>query len=111
MTILAPLARAANFPSFGVHRTGHDEVVASLDLDPIGQLVVVGVGIVENAALLHEQPAGVLTRSEAAVPAKRALSGRAPERGDRERDTLTLRFLAQAKMLLPAPAMAADVEI
>ena len=58
----------------GVHRIGNDEVRLARDFHPIGKFVVVGVGIVEKPALLHQQPASVFARAVAAIPTK----GRSP---------------------------------
>ena len=79
------------------------------DLDPIGQLVVVGVGIVEKATLLDQQTARILAWPVAAIPAEGTLAGRALERFDRPRDTVALFVLAEAEVLLPSPSVAADV--
>ncbi len=50
-------------------RIGHDQLRRALDLGPIGQLIVIGVGVVEESALLDQQAAGVDARRVAAIPA------------------------------------------
>ena len=54
------------------------------DLEPVGQLVGVGVGVVEEPALLDDQPPRVL-RDPARVPADRAHAAGALDRRDRGR--------------------------
>src|SRR5258708_26188444 len=91
-------------------RIGNDQMRLAVDDLPIGQFVVVRVGIIEEAALLHHEPARVHARPIAAIPAERSLADRRLERGDRLGDVLALVLLAQFIMLDPAPAMAAHVE-
>src|SRR5260221_1898966 len=43
----------------GVERIGHDEMVAPLLAHPIGQIVGIGIGIVEKTALLDDEAAGL----------------------------------------------------
>src|SRR3546814_14327974 len=80
----------------------------ALDLDPVGQVVGVGVGIVEEAAVLEQQAAGPRARRVAAVPAGRRRPGQALDAGDRPGDMLALLRLAQPVVVDPAPAMAGE---
>src|SRR5579863_10722160 len=93
----------------GVHRIRHDEMGLARDLNPIGQLVIVGVGIVKKAALFNQEPAGVFAGAIAAVPTERTLAGGLGDRGDCAGDALALFLLAQAEMLFPTPTVATDV--
>ena len=43
----------------GVQGVGHDEVGPTRDLDPVGQVVGVGVGVVEEAAVLDDEAARI----------------------------------------------------
>ena len=88
---------------------GHDEVRPPVDLDPIGKLVVIGVAVVEKAALLDEEAAGVDARPVAAIPADRALAEQTLESRDRLGDLDALLLLQQLEMPHPAIAVAADV--
>ena len=80
------------------------------DLDPVGQLVVVGVGVVEEAALLHHQAPRVDARAVAAVPAERPLAGRLAQGLDGAPDVRALLLLRQIVVLDPPPAVRAHVE-
>jgi hypothetical protein len=79
------------------------------DADPVGELVVVGVGVVEETALLDEKSPRVGAGAVPAVPAKRPAPGRADERLDRTPNVLPLLCLGQLEVLDPPPAVAADV--
>src|SRR3546814_2337126 len=52
----------------------------------VGQVVGVGVGIVEEAAVLEQQAAGPRARRVAAVPAGRRRPGQALDAGDRSEE-------------------------
>ena len=91
----------------GVGRIGHDQVARARDLHEIGQVVVVGVGIVEEAAFVDHQLAGVDGGAEAAVPAYRPLAAGALEGLHGEPDMRALLLPREAEHLLPAPAVAA----
>ena len=64
------------FRIVGGQRIRHDQMRAAGHPHPIRQLVVVGIAVVEEPAMLDKQPAGVLRRRIAAVPAQRGLAGR-----------------------------------
>ena len=92
------------FSVIGVHRVGDDEMRLAADLDPIGQFVIIGVRIVQKAAFLDQETAGVFAWPVAAVPAQWTLADRALYRFDGPRDSIALIVFAQAKVLLPPPA-------
>ena len=58
----------------GVQRVRHDEVVPIAYPHPVGQVVGVGVGVVDETAVLDDQVAGV-RRVAAGVPAERRGAG------------------------------------
>src|SRR5277367_433484 len=82
---------------------------ATIACDIVGQLVVVGVAVVQKSAFLHHQPTRVYARPIAAIPTERPLADGFLQAFDRELDMTALLGLAQFEMLDPAPAMAADV--
>jgi len=53
---------------------GNDEVVATEDAHPIGQLVIIGVGVVEKAAILSQEPPRIHAWPIAAIPAERTFA-------------------------------------
>ena len=75
----------------------------------VGQLVVVGVGVVQEAAFLGHQPARVDAGTVAAIPAQRTRADRGLDRGDGAADALALFGLGQRLVALPAPAVRAHV--
>src|SRR5207247_2730212 len=91
---------AGVFPVVVGERVGDDEVRAALHRRPVGELVVVRVGVVEEAALLDEQLARVDARSVATVPAERPLADRLGERRDGFGDVLTLGRARQLECLI-----------
>ena len=101
---------AGIFPVVVGQRVGHDEVRPTLHRLPVRELVVVRVGIVEEAAFFDEQLPGVDARSVAAVPAERPLADGVLERRDRPGDVLALLLAGELVVLDPAPAVAAHVE-
>ena len=58
----------------GVERIGHDELRTARPVHPIGQLVGVGIGGIEKAALLHGERQRILRRA-ALIHAERARAG------------------------------------
>ena len=58
----------------GIERVGHDQVRPARTLDPVGQIVGIGVGGVEEAALLHDDARRV-RGAAALVEAERTLAG------------------------------------
>ncbi len=81
----------------------------ALDIDQKGKVVIVGVGIIEKAAMLLEQPAGVDRGRRARVPAHGGRAGGLRDRRDRARDRLALLGLVHMGVPLPAPAMGCDL--
>src|SRR6266705_3325576 len=67
-------------------RVRDDEMALALDLGEVGEVVVVGVRVVDEAALLDHQLARVDARAVTAVPAERPLPARPLERLDRPLD-------------------------
>src|SRR2546421_402072 len=65
-----------------VERIGHDEQRLAADGQPIGKIVVVGIGVVDEATLLDNETAG-LRAYAALVPSERSLAGQALDRADR----------------------------
>ena len=63
-------------------RIGHDQMARAGDFDMIGEIVVIGVGVVNEAAFLDQQFARVDRRTIAAIPAKRPLTAGLLERFD-----------------------------
>ena len=93
----------------GVERIGQDDMGMPANLDDIGQIVVVGVGIVEEAAMLDEQRTGAFARRGAGVEADRRRAGGGAERCHRTGDRRSLGGLVHVDMALPAPAMGRDL--
>mmetsp|Transcript_41735 Transcript_41735/g.138803 ORF Transcript_41735/g.138803 Transcript_41735/m.138803 type:complete len:203 (+) Transcript_41735:61-669(+) len=87
-----------------------DPPVRQGDLRPVWQLVVVRVTVVQEAAMLNQQPACALGRRRAAVPAARRRTEACRQAGDGLRDARPLLLLSHASMVLPAVAVAAHVE-
>ena len=64
-TVLFPFLAGRETPDsckthvVGVHRVGHDEVAAPGDCGPVGKIVSVGVGVVEEPAVLDNQSSSV----------------------------------------------------
>ncbi len=74
---------------------------------PVGQVVVIGVAVVQEATFLHHQAAGVRAGA-AGVPAQRALAGDFGEDADRFEHVLALLGLVHVLVVDPAVAVAAD---
>ncbi len=102
---------AAEFHVVRRRRVGDDEVRLVAHPYPIGQLVIVGVAVVEEAAILDDQPPCVLGRCVAAIPAMGRFAGRLADQRDGAGDLLALLSLLQLVVLDPAIAMAADVPV
>src|ERR1700730_11071890 len=88
-----------------VHGVGNDEVALAGHRDPVRQVVVVRVGVVEKAALFHHEPAGVRALP-ARVPAERPA---AREPGEDLHGALQVRalfLLAHVLVVDPPPPMA-----
>src|SRR6266446_217455 len=80
-----------------------------IDHKPVWQLIVIGIRVVEKTALLHEQTPGVDTWTIAAIPAERSGPDAELQRSNSLADMLVLLRGVELIVLLPAPAMAADV--
>src|SRR5262249_34583722 len=87
-----------------------DEVRAVVHPHPVRQLVVVGVGVVQKAALLDQEAPRVHAGPGAAVPAEWPLADGLLHRLDGLPDVLALLRLGELPVLDPAPAVRADVE-
>src|SRR5262245_23099296 len=75
---------------------------------PVRQIIRVGIGVVEKAAMLDDQPARVGT-IPAGVPPDRPLAGELLDGADRERDVFALRVLIHRLVAEPAPAVTRDL--
>src|SRR5215208_905431 len=83
---------------------------AAIDREPIGEFIVVGVRVVEETTFLDDEPARVLARPIATIPAKRALADGARNRFHCPANVLPLLFQAQLLMPDPAPPVRANIE-
>jgi len=96
----------------GVERVRHDEVrhpaARAVDAGPVRQVVRVAVGVVQEAAVLDDQPARVGAVA-ARVPAQRRRAGEPRDRVDGTRDVLALDVLGHVLVADPAPAVARDL--
>jgi hypothetical protein len=97
-TVVEEVRRAPERPVdephvIGGKGVGDDEVTLSAHLHVVGEVVVVSVGVVEEASLLDEQLARVLARHPSAVPADRAFATGSLDRHHGAPDPLCL-FLA-----------------
>lgn len=75
---------------------------------PVGQVVVVGVAVVEETAFFHHQAPGVRAGA-AGVPAQRAFTGDFSEDADRLEHVLAFLGLVHVLVVDPAVAVAADL--
>src|SRR5205823_4546556 len=99
-------------PELGVvDRQGvrHHQPLLLADHRVVGQVVVVGVAVIDEAAVLDHQLAGVLARTVAAVPAGRLLAGGAGQAVEAGVDRPPLGLAVHQVILLPPIAVAADV--
>src|SRR5215207_5865073 len=98
--VVAGMGRAADvLPVIGREAVRHDEVWTAVDCEPVGELIVVGVRIVQEAAFLDDEPARVLARAVPTIPAERTLTDRAGDRLDGTADVFSLRL--EAQLLVP----------
>src|SRR5215469_3218062 len=102
---------AAEFRIVGSQRIGDDEMRALADPHPIRQFVIVGVAVVEEAAVLDQQPARVFRWGVAAIPAQWGFGGGLADQLGGCGDLLALLRFAEARMVGPAIAVAADVPV
>lgn len=92
-------------------RVGNDEVVCPADVDPIRQVVVVGIAVIEKAACFDKKIACADAWPRPATPSKRPCADASGEAFDRLQNVLLLGVPGQKKMVHPTPAMAADVVV
>jgi hypothetical protein len=92
----------------GFQRIGDDQLVARADLQPIGQVVVIGVGDIGKAALLGHQTHGV-GAAAAGVPAKGAFPDHLGMQADRGGDGFALFGLGHVLVFDPFQAVRGDL--
>src|SRR5882672_9426602 len=80
-----------------------------IDHNPVWQLIVIGIRVVEKAAFLCQQTPGIDARAIATIPAERSDPNAVLQRGNSLVDVVALLRGVEFIVLLPAPAMAADV--
>src|SRR5258708_29818022 len=83
---------------------GNDEMRPLTDFDPIGPVIGIAIGIVEEAAVLDQKRAGVLARRVAALPAEPAASDPPFDAGTGPRNGASPVFFGHQK--LPAETVA-----
>jgi len=88
-----------------VERVGDDEVRLAADRHVVRQVVVIGVAVVEEAAMLGDQAPGV-GRHAAGVPAHGAAAGQARDGLDAAGDVGALRVLVHLVVVDPAEGVA-----
>ena len=81
----------------------------AVDRRPIGQLVVIGVAVVEEAAFLDDQTPRVDAGPIATVPAERSRARQLLDRGDGAGDMFALGLGVELVMIDPAPTVATNV--
>src|SRR5580692_2438200 len=100
---------AAEFRIVGRQRIRHNEVWPVTHPHPIGQLVVVGIAVIEEPAMLDQEAAGIFGRCVAAIPAGRGFASRPADQIDGLRNLPSFLGLREAWVVDPAIAVAADV--
>src|SRR5947199_13117 len=88
-----------------VERVGNDEVWLAGHDDPVREIVVVGVRVVQEPALLDDEATGVGTQPSG-VPAERPAAGGFRQALDRQTDVLALLVLTDELVINEAPAVA-----
>src|SRR5579884_1481633 len=88
---------------------GDHEVSLARHVREVREIVVVGVRVVQEAALLDQQLAGVHARSVAAVPAQWPLAAGLLDGFDRPSDVPAFLLPVEQPVLDPAPAMRAGL--
>ena len=83
------------------------QAVSALDFDPVRQVVGVRVCVVDEAAVLDDQPSRVRAVAPG-VPAFRRVAGQTLDRRDRARDVIALGRFVDVLIRDPAPAVARD---
>jgi hypothetical protein len=87
-------------------RVGNNEVRLAFDLNVVGQIVVIGIGVVDKAALFDEQFTRVNGGSVSAVPSSGSLAAGLLHSLDSGLHVSPFLFSREPIDLLPAPAMA-----
>src|SRR2546425_3281461 len=103
-------AAAAELRIVGREAVRHDQMRALVPAHPVRQLVVVGIRVVEEAALLDEEASRVHAGPVAAIPAHWPLADRLLHGLDGHLDMLALFVFGELVVLDPPPAVRADVE-
>ena len=88
---------------------GDDQPLLSIDERVVGEIVVVGVAVVEEASVLHEELTRVEAGTGAYVPAKGPLARRAGDRLDAHANALFLLLAGHIVVGLPSIAVAHDL--
>ena len=91
----------------GLEGAWDHEMVLPAELDPERQLVAQIVAVVEEAAMLDQQPPRIVARS-AVEPASRRPARELPDALDGEADMLALGLLVDLEIVEPTVAMADD---
>src|ERR1700751_2932148 len=86
-------------------------MLAVANLYPVRELVVIGVAVVEETAMLDQQPAGVFRWRVTAIPAERRLAGCLADQLHRCCDLPAFLGLAEPGMVNPAIAVATDIPV
>ena len=92
----------------GLQRIGDDQVALPRRLRPERQIVRIIVGVVEEAALLRDDPARV-GAGPAGIPAERALAGQLPVHLDRALHVGALVGFRHILIVDPPPAVRGDL--
>ena len=103
-----PAGRRAVAHVVGLVGVGDDEMIAPLDLHPVGQLVVERVAVVEEPALLDDEGPRA-QRRPAGHPPHRALAGEALDAGHRPAHELALGGLVGLAVVDPAVPVGHDL--
>src|SRR4029077_11951197 len=109
--LAGPEDATAKLRIVGGQRVGYHEVWLVTDPHPIGQLVVIGVAVIEKTAMLDQQPAGVFRWRIAAIPAGRGLAGSLADQVDGRCNLPPLFVFGEPGMIDPAIAVAACVPV
>jgi hypothetical protein len=99
-------------PGIVVRQTiiGNDELLLAFDFNEIWQIVVVGIGVVdERIAIFGDELARADARGIPTVPAGRRGAGRASYRFDSGAYARLLLFAIKGPMLSPPPPVRADI--
>src|SRR6266478_4549020 len=92
-----------------IWRVWNDEMSLAHNLYKIRDVIVVGVRIIEEPALLDHEPPRPHAGTISAIPANRSLTAGFCKRLDRKADVFSLVLLRQLEHFLPPVTMAADL--